>query len=223
MPRSPKVNQDIRETRRDEILTAARRVFADKGYLGAKIADIAAEAGLSHGLVYHYFETKEAILLALVETITGQIEANMLRTRGRAIERIHSVIERRCAELTGEVEDPTKLVIHAALQGSLPATVRSQIHAHFGRCGRRLRSWILEAQASGDVDDAVSADEIMKVLSYLLRGMSIRVEPHASLLLAPPETGSILKLLLPAPRKSRASSTQRHGQRERRAHRKVRH
>lgn len=223
MPRSPKDNQDLRETRRDEILTAARCIFADKGFVGAKIADIAAEAGLSHGLVYHYFETKEAILLALVESVTGRIEANMLSTRGRAIERIRSVIRMRCAELAGERDDPAKLVVHAALHGSLPPTVRAEIHAHFTRCARRLRAWIVEAQAAGDIDDAVCAEEIMRVMSYLLRGMSIQLQPPSSFPLGLPSAESILELVLPSPRKSSSSSAPRHSQHERRAHRKVRH
>jgi TetR/AcrR family fatty acid metabolism transcriptional regulator len=50
------------ESRREELLAAAVRAFAVKGYHGCRISDIADEAGVSHGLVYHYFSSKEAIL-----------------------------------------------------------------------------------------------------------------------------------------------------------------
>src|SRR4051794_10328990 len=50
------------EERRQQIVEAALRVFADKGYAGATIKDIAAEAGVTSGLLYHYFEDKHALL-----------------------------------------------------------------------------------------------------------------------------------------------------------------
>lgn len=50
------------ETRRDELLAAAVRVFARKGFHGCRVSDIAEEAGVSHGLVYHYFASKDDVL-----------------------------------------------------------------------------------------------------------------------------------------------------------------
>ncbi|MEX2210142.1 MAG: TetR/AcrR family transcriptional regulator [Gaiellaceae bacterium] len=50
------------EDRRTAIRTAAVRVFARKGFHAARVGDIAAEAGVAHGLLYHYYESKEALL-----------------------------------------------------------------------------------------------------------------------------------------------------------------
>jgi AcrR family transcriptional regulator len=50
------------ETRRGELLAAAVRAFARKGFHGCRVSDIAEEAGVSHGLVYHYFASKEEVL-----------------------------------------------------------------------------------------------------------------------------------------------------------------
>jgi AcrR family transcriptional regulator len=50
-----------RKERKDRILTAARKVFLNKGYLGATIRDIALEAELSPGLIYHYFDNKDDV------------------------------------------------------------------------------------------------------------------------------------------------------------------
>jgi len=44
------------------ILHAAVRVFAEKGYHGCRIADVARAAGVAYGLVYHYFQNKEELL-----------------------------------------------------------------------------------------------------------------------------------------------------------------
>jgi len=43
------------------------KVFAERGYHGCRIADIAREAGVAYGLVYHYFENKEALLTSIFE------------------------------------------------------------------------------------------------------------------------------------------------------------
>jgi TetR/AcrR family fatty acid metabolism transcriptional regulator len=48
--------------KRRAILHAAVRVFARKGYHGCRIADVARQAGVAYGLVYHYFRSKEELL-----------------------------------------------------------------------------------------------------------------------------------------------------------------
>lgn len=64
MARTPKVVED----RREQILDAAIQVFARKGFTRATNKDIAREAGITPGLIYHYFESKEAVFKAIVET-----------------------------------------------------------------------------------------------------------------------------------------------------------
>src|SRR5579884_1168621 len=63
MARKPKVVED----RREQIIDAAMRVFARKGFLRATNKDIADEIGITPGLIYHYFENKEAVLKAIIE------------------------------------------------------------------------------------------------------------------------------------------------------------
>jgi AcrR family transcriptional regulator len=50
------------EDKRRLILDAAVRVFARKGYHTSRVGDIAEEAGVAHGLLYHYFRSKEELL-----------------------------------------------------------------------------------------------------------------------------------------------------------------
>ncbi len=53
--------------RRRTILRAAIEVFAKKGYHGCRIADVAREAGVAYGLVYHYFKNKDELLETVFE------------------------------------------------------------------------------------------------------------------------------------------------------------
>lgn len=57
-----------RDERKKAILKAAVKVFADKGYHGCRISDVAEEAGVAYGLVYHYFGNKDALLRTIFET-----------------------------------------------------------------------------------------------------------------------------------------------------------
>jgi AcrR family transcriptional regulator len=71
--------------KRRQILDAAIRVFARQGFHSTRVADIADEAGVAYGLVYHYFESKEevlnelfserwALLLAAIDEADGSTE-----------------------------------------------------------------------------------------------------------------------------------------------------
>ncbi len=63
MSRTPKAVED----RREQILDAALRIFAKKGFAKATNKDIAREAGITTGLIYHYFASKEGLLKAIFE------------------------------------------------------------------------------------------------------------------------------------------------------------
>lgn len=65
-PRKREDNEIIREERRRSILEVALRLFANRGYESTSISQIAKEAGISKGLIYTYFESKEALLKSLV-------------------------------------------------------------------------------------------------------------------------------------------------------------
>lgn len=53
--------------KRARILEAAVKTFASKGFHGTRVSDIAKEAGIAYGLIYHYFKNKEEILNALFQ------------------------------------------------------------------------------------------------------------------------------------------------------------
>ena len=66
-PRTQIQNEKIREESQQKILTAAFNLMSEKGYDSTSIAQIAKEAGVSKGLMYNYFHSKEDLLKALIE------------------------------------------------------------------------------------------------------------------------------------------------------------
>jgi AcrR family transcriptional regulator len=77
------------EDRRTRIVEAAVHVFAQKGYHAARVGDIAAEAGVAHGLLYHYFASKEELL----ETIFRETWTELLRALERVEEDVRPARE----------------------------------------------------------------------------------------------------------------------------------
>src|SRR5215207_2471603 len=63
----PKVTEAYSAARRQQIIDAAYRCFARKGFHQATMRDIYQEANLSPGAVYHYFDSKDAIIQASFE------------------------------------------------------------------------------------------------------------------------------------------------------------
>ena len=63
------------DDKRRQILDAAVRVFARQGYEASRVGDVAKEAGVAYGLVYHYYGSKEAVLEAVFREAWGRLLA----------------------------------------------------------------------------------------------------------------------------------------------------
>lgn len=120
MPRSKRQNEQIKEERRSQILTQALRLFASRGLAATKIADIAAAAGVSQGLIYHYFSSKEEIFTELIRHAYAGISA--------------------AARYLEELPAPPAAKIRLAIEGLLRDTVQNEDTARF---------YLLTAQATG--------------------------------------------------------------------------
>jgi TetR/AcrR family fatty acid metabolism transcriptional regulator len=84
---APRADRPDRGDKRDAILRAAIRVFADRGFFGAQVADVARQAGVAAGTVYLYFRSKDDLLVSIFD-----------RTVGEAIAEGHATLQ--------EVSDP---------------------------------------------------------------------------------------------------------------------
>lgn len=72
-PAPPAPRRTRRSVRtRERILAAATEVFARRGFHGARVADIAEQAGIAYGLVYHHFKNKDDILAAIFSERWGE-------------------------------------------------------------------------------------------------------------------------------------------------------
>jgi AcrR family transcriptional regulator len=169
------------ETRRAQILEAAIKCFADKGYSGTSVDDIAALTHLSKGAIYHHFRSKRDILLALFEGWTAD-----LLTRWRSIGEQSGPLEalgRDAQEVLNLVEDVVPLSRAGLEFCSLAARdddLRERIAAGYADSRRYLTGLIEEARQQGLVRD-VRAQPMATVLIALFEGLFLlkAIDPEA--------------------------------------------
>ena len=103
----PKVTVEHLNARRAQIMDAARACFARKGFAQSTIQDICAEAGLSPGAIYRYFNSKYDMVFAIgdesEEVVLGMIEE--MKGRHTALEILDFIGERFFGLLAGPVAD----------------------------------------------------------------------------------------------------------------------
>lgn len=68
MPRNKEANQKVKDERREQILSASLTLFATKGLAATRITDISTKTGMSQGLIYHYYQSKEEIFIWLIDS-----------------------------------------------------------------------------------------------------------------------------------------------------------
>jgi AcrR family transcriptional regulator len=114
-PRTKTQIARLRTERREQILQAANYVFSRQGFHAANVSDIAAQAGVSQGTVYHYFNSKEDLFMAVFEAWeTG----NLNREVQAAIDASTSASERLCylARAVGEYLAQTEEIFPASVE-----------------------------------------------------------------------------------------------------------
>jgi len=119
-PRNEEQNELIKDERREQILSAALKAFATRGFAATKISDIVAKGGMSHGLVYHYFKSKEEIFYELLRRAMHTSSQSLLMVEKMPVSPIEKV--RQTAKyILGGIEDFEEsayyflIVIHASV------------------------------------------------------------------------------------------------------------
>lgn len=98
-------NGEIKRQRREEILRAAVEVFAERGYFGARMREVAVRAGVADGTLYLYFKGKEHLLVSILDEY---VDAFLTRARRDCAaledprEKLRSVVERHLFSLGGD-------------------------------------------------------------------------------------------------------------------------
>jgi AcrR family transcriptional regulator len=153
------------EAQRGAIRDAAARLFADRGYASASIADIAAACGVSKALLYHYYRDKEHLLHDIAESYVDRLQAIVEEVRVESLPpaaRMRQLIARFMHEYEHS----------AARHRVLVQDVKYLSRAHRGRVVARQRGVVDSfAQVIGELAPATATPALRKPLTMILFGM----------------------------------------------------
>lgn len=141
----PKVSDEYRAARRDEILDAALRAFTSKGLDGASMADIIAESGLSAGAIYGHFPSKVELLAAVAQRTLGQrrLEVAARQAEGAAPLTPGEVLATVLRGMRAHFD--TRLLVQlwaaAATDTELGDTIRGPVRSIRETFGDAIRPW----------------------------------------------------------------------------------
>ncbi len=181
MPRTEEENLRIREEQRKHILVAAVKVLARQGLKATKMADIAAEADVSYGLVYHYFSNKEQILSELLK---GAFEKGCwnaqqaLEIPGTPLERLSWFVT-TSLQMLRERPEFLAVVYQMYLDGAIEEKWRERAVSMRQMLTGTLRSLIVEGQSTGEIvqDDP---DQLLMVLISCIQGLAFKATFHGA-------------------------------------------
>jgi AcrR family transcriptional regulator len=160
---------------RERILEAARLCFVKHGLHGASIADIAEEAGMSAGLMYRYFENKNAIIKAIVhrQLESGRKSLEEITSPDHFVQGILKAMERWRSGDADQMSAPLFLEISA--QATRDPEIAAIVEDADMLLRNHLRDAIHRSAASKAVfqDDARAKSRMVLLLS-LVEGLAVR-------------------------------------------------
>ena len=161
----PKVTEEHLESRRAQILEGARAVFARYGYHRATVARLEEATGLSRGAIFHYFDDKEDLFLALgVDANRRYVEAI---TVGGFAEAIH--------EIAHESPELIAVLLEIEMRLSQDEDFGRRIAASTAEQRARLEAWFQEQRNSGAVREDIEWGDLMRFAGIVVNGLSLRI------------------------------------------------
>jgi len=196
-PRSEKQNAAIKDERREQILSAALRLFAKRGFAATKIGDIVGQAGISHGLAYHYFHSKEEIFYELLKRAMQASSESILvaeRMPGRPADKIR-MIAGYIMDAIGKFEDTAyyfMIVTHASVMEGQSEENRRLLEESAAGLEAMVR--ILKAgQEAGEVREG-DAEAMATTFFAALQGLAMYKLSSASFVM--PNPGILVNMVI---------------------------
>lgn len=126
-PKTEEQLQQIRQDQRQKITNTALKLFAKDGFAKTTIGKIASEAGVSKGLIYHYFSSKEAILVAIFEGLQemGRQVTDFPEEKS-PVECLRQMLERTFSYIENEPEI-MRFMVSLSIQPDAVAKIRPYI------------------------------------------------------------------------------------------------
>ena len=154
------------DERPNELLDAALRIFAERGYANTRLEDIAAAVGVTKGTIYHYFETKEDLLRKAIANNHDRVLLSLEKTLRERKGPVSATIRLYLRRAFGH-SDPTRLsVLTLLVQGvarEAPDVYHRWLETGPARAWQILAELIEEGKASGEFRKDVDSEVVARV------------------------------------------------------------
>ncbi len=174
MPKVVSIRARTAERKRGEILKAGLKVFAEKGFHGATMDDIALELEATKGLLYYHFKTKEEILKAILENnpLTQGVEQMFALLEKM---RLREALETALAGVVSLMESNRELIRFIHVQSLLSSAEAEVVYTEMDERLYRGASRLIEHfKRAGEVRPEVDAHDLARLLGDLLDAYVIR-------------------------------------------------
>ena len=159
----PKISDERKAERREQILAAARRCFAEYGYEGATVARLEQETGLSRGAIFNYFGSKEDLFIELAVQDTKRLSDIWVSEGLTSV--VREVFELDPAWLGVEVELIRRVRTDRDFRDRIEQRMQAVVPVN--------RARILEAQRSGELRSDIGPEEIGAFVNLVLNGIAL--------------------------------------------------
>lgn len=190
------------QAQRERILAAAQACFVERGFHAASMANIAETADMSAGLIYRYFESKSAIILAIIERQLNVARSKIAQLSG-STDLVAAIVESHAAD---QRRDPEAMNSALFLEMSAEATRDPQIGAALAAFDATIRTgladWLARSPAQGGHGlPAEVAGARALMLVCLIEGLKVREarEPQLDPALVAQGLGIVLPALCVKP------------------------
>lgn len=161
-PRTEEQNAQIKDERKEHILSAALKVFARRGFAATKIQHISKSGGISHGLVYHYFKSKEEIFFELVSRAIyyAGLSLQMVDEMPLSpLEKVRQTAQMIIGSIAQQLDSACyfMIVIHASVMEDISDELRSSL-AGWEKPTKIFEKILAEGQKSGEIRDGDVSD-----------------------------------------------------------------
>ncbi len=175
MPKTKEQFEQIRQERMSTILRSALNLFVMKGYNAFSLDEVTKDAKCSHGLLYHYFRSKEelyeAVLNQIVYPSTRRIIENVNFDQ-KAIFVIHDLLDTTLKVIKSPNDERVKelyLLLNIHLQKSLPIIKKNE-KGHT-QIFAMVEDLIERGKREGDINDYTTMELAIAILS-MIKGLA---------------------------------------------------
>ncbi|MFD2043288.1 TetR/AcrR family transcriptional regulator [Ornithinibacillus salinisoli] len=164
--------KDIREERKIQIMNAAMKVFANNGIKLTKISMIAKEAKVSHGLVYHYFNSKEEVLFQSLEWAmeTATMEAAFQELNNMPMSPLEKIKHFTTFALSEGNSDVFRVIQHVTKSEDIPQHISELIEQSGKMYLEFLYPLFAEGQETGEIYKG-DTQELLETYLNILSGI----------------------------------------------------